>query len=127
MNYAALAQTVNAKLAAYGQQITVKRYTPSRNSSTGAVTKGAATLTASCAAIEVPVTQGLVQSFETRLDEAALTTKVMRAFKVSTLLGFKPLPLDEVTLNDGSVWPVVGCTPVNPAGIPLVYTIGVAK
>lgn len=127
MNYAQTAQNADKQLAKFGQQITVARYAPSRNSTTGAVTKGAATVSGTAAAVEVPATQGLVQSFETRIDEASLTVKTMRAFKVSALLGFKPLPQDEVTLQDGSVWPVVGCTPINPAGTPIIYTVGVAK
>jgi hypothetical protein len=127
MNYARLAQNADKQLAKFGQQITVTRYAPSRNAATGAVVKGLPTAMGSANAVEVPVTQGLIQSFETRLDEASLVAKTMRAFKVSALLGFKPLPQDEVALADGSVWPVVGCTPVSPAGTPIIYTIGVAK
>jgi hypothetical protein len=127
VNYAQLAQNVDAQLADKGQLVTVKRYAPSRNSSTGAVTKGSASLTSTVAAVEVPVTQGLIQSFTVRLDEDALTAKTSRAFKLSPLLSFEPAPRDEVTLADGTVWPVTGCTFVNPAGTPLIYTIGIAK
>jgi hypothetical protein len=127
MNYAALAATSDKLLTNNGQEITVSQYTPTRNPATGAVTKGAATRMGTAYAVEVPVTQVLLDAFALRLADAALVQKTVRAFKVSPALGFQPVPQDTITLSDGSVWPVVGCTPANPAGTPLVYTVGVAQ
>lgn len=110
-----------------GQRLTVSRYAPTRNAVTGDVTKGAATQSASANAIEVPVTQAVIGTFAATLVPGELVNKTIRTFKVSALLGFQPAAQDEVTLADGSVWPVIGCTTVNPAGVPLVYTVGVAK
>jgi hypothetical protein len=126
MNYAKLAKKADKLLAGAGQTVTVARYAPSRDSSTSVVTKGAATLSASASAVEIPVTQGLIQSFTVRLEEA-IVLKTSRAFKLSPALGFRPLPRDEITLADGTIWGVTGCTFVSPAGIDLVYTIGVSK
>lgn len=126
MNYAQTAQNADKLLGKFGQQLTVTRYTTSRNATTGVVTT-APIQVGTARAVEVPVTQGLIQSFSVRLDEASLTAKTMRAFKISALLGFQPAPQDKITLADGSVWPVIGCTPANPAGTPLAYTVGVAK
>jgi hypothetical protein len=64
MNYAKLAATANKLLTGAGQSITISRYAPSRNASTAEVTKGTATVTGTAYAVEVPVTQGLIQSFD---------------------------------------------------------------
>lgn len=39
---------------------------------------------------------------------------------------FEPASLDEVAF-DGATWQVMGCTPLSPAGIPLVYKMGVMR
>jgi hypothetical protein len=127
MNYAQLAKNADKQLAKFGQEITVARYASSRNTATGIVTKGTATLSGIANAIEVPVTVDVLDTFAATLEPGALVSKILRTFKVSALLGFQPAPLDEVTLPDNTVWPVVGCTPINPAGTPILYTIGVAK
>ena len=127
MNYAKTAANADKQLAKFGQLVTVKRYEPSRIASTGVVTKGSATLSASAAAVEVPVTQSLMGTFSSMCAPDSLTNKRVRALKVSGLLGFNPRAQDEVTLADGTTWPVVGCTPVSPDGTPIVYTVGLAK
>jgi hypothetical protein len=127
MNYSALAATANKLIEDAGQAITLSRYTVTRSSTTGVITKGAAVLTVNGYAIEVPVTQGLIDSFAVRLEAGELVQKTLRAFKIAPSIGAQPQPRDEITLTDGSVWPVVGCTPINPAGTPLCYTVGVAK
>lgn len=127
MSYAQDAIDADAMLAEAGQQVTIARYAPTRNSSSGVVTKGAASLSGTVAAVEVPVTASLMGTFGIALAPGALVAKTVRAFKVSALLAFQPAPKDEVTLADGTVWPVIGCTPINPAGTPLIYTVGVAK
>jgi len=75
----------------------------------------------------VPVSTALRDQFASMCEPGTLTNKTVRAFKVSPALGFQPKAQDEITLTDGTVWPVVGCTFVNPAGTPLIYTVGVAK
>lgn len=127
MNYTKIAADADKQLAEAGQLVTVARYAPTRNSSTGAVTKGTATLSASANAVEIPVTQALMGTFASQAAPGTLVNKTVRALKVSGLLGFFPRPGDEVTLADGTVWPVIGATQVNPAGIPIVYTVGLAK
>jgi hypothetical protein len=127
VNYVQLAINVDRQLSKAGQLVTVKRYAPSRNSSTGAVTKGTASLTSTAYAVEIPVTAALADKFASMCEPGTLTSKTVRAFKISPLLTFQPAARDEVTLADGTIWPVVGCTPVQPNGTPLVYTVGVAK
>jgi hypothetical protein len=126
MNYAKLAATANKLLSGAGQTVTISRYAPSRNASTAEVTKGTATVTGTAYAVEVPITQNLIQSFGKAFDGNVL--KERRAFKVSaSALGFFPESGDELVMSDDSVWPVIGATQVNPAGTPLFYTVGVAK
>jgi len=125
--YERIARNADKQLAKAGQSITIARYAPSRNSSTGVVTKGAATASGTANAVEIPVTQALMGTFASQCAPGTLVSKTVRALKVSALLGFLPQSRDEVTLADGTVWPVVGVTPVNPAGVPIVYTVGVAK
>ncbi len=127
MNYAALAKTVDRLFAAKGQQVRVTRYAPSRNSSTGAITRGAAIYDVTVNAIEVDASK---MPDELHLDPSVLVTKTARMFKLSPALGFAPQPTDWLTINeDGgqTVWPIVGVAHTHPAGIPLVYTVGIAK
>lgn len=127
MSYEQDAIDADVSLGEAGQRITVSRYAPTRNPTTAAVTKGAAIRSATANAVEVPVTQAVLGVFAATMAPGSLIQKTVRTFKVSALLGFEPAPQDEITLSDGAVWPVIGCTPIKPSGVPIIYTVGVAK
>lgn len=126
MNYTALAASAQKLCRSAGRQITVNRYAPTRNSSTGAVTKGSATLTATPYAVELPAAKGL-QMFEAQIKAESLVIQQLRFFVLEAVgQTFAPLPQDEAVI-DGTVWPIKGVDGCNPATVALTYNIMVAK
>ncbi len=60
--------------------------------------------------------------------KAALTTgKATILLVAASGLDYPPAPGDEVTLGDGSIWFVKGINMLNPAGQPILYTLGVVS
>jgi hypothetical protein len=104
----------------------LNRYTEIIDEVTGEVTSSLAA-TATVNGIVLPASQGTTQAFDNRLGQANLADKTLRFVKLSPIGGFEPLPHDELVF-DGRPWEVLGCTPVNPAGTPVIYGVGaVAK
>jgi hypothetical protein len=90
----------------------------------GTVTPGTALTTTGCS-IVLPASKGTVEAFDNRLAEKEVAGRELRYLKVAAFgMTFIPKSLDKVTF-DGKTWLVLGCTPINPAGVPLVYGIGV--
>lgn len=128
MNYAALAATAQRllKLGSDKRTITINRYAPTRNSATGAITEGAAVLTATPYAVELPAAKGL-SLFEAQMKEQSLTIEQLRFFVIEAIgQTFAPLPQDEVVI-DGTSWPIKGVDGCTPATVALTYNIMVAK
>ena len=126
MNYAALATRAQKLIKQAGRIITINRYAPSRNSSTGAVTKGSATLTATPYAVELPAAKGL-QMFESQIKAESLVIQQLRFFVIEAGgQTFAPMPQDEAVI-DGAAWPIKGVNGCTPATTPLTYNIMVAK
>jgi hypothetical protein len=126
VNYPALASTAQRLIKGAGRTITIKRYTPSRNSVTGAVTKGSATLTATPYAVELPAAKGL-QMFESQIKAESLVIQQLRFFVLEAIgQTFAPLPQDAAEI-DGAVWPIKGVNGCTPATVPLTYNIMVGK
>jgi hypothetical protein len=125
--YTKLAATASRLMGIYGRSVTFYRYAPSIVGSTGTTTKGAATNTSTASAVVLPASKGTVEAFDNRLENGSLVGRELRYIKVAAAsITFEPKSLDEMSM-DGSTWEVLGCTPVNPAGTPLVYGVGVAK
>jgi hypothetical protein len=126
MNYSALAATAQKLVKQAGRAITINRYAASRNSSTGAITKGDPTLTATPYAVELPAAKGL-QMFESQIKAESLVIQQLRFFVIEAVgQTFAPMPQDEAVI-DGAVWPIKGVNGCTPATVPLTYNIMVAK
>jgi len=125
--YSEMAEVADELITEFGQVITINRYAPTVVGSTGVATKGAATATSTANAIVLPASKGTVEAFDNRRDTLLLSGRKLRYLKIaSASMTFEPDPLDEAVFNSAT-WQVLGCTPVNPAGTPLVYGIGVVK
>jgi hypothetical protein len=126
MNYPALASTAQRLLKSAGRTITIKRYTPSRNGTTGVVGKGGYTALAAPFAVELPAAKGL-QVFESQIKAESLVIQQLRFFVIEAVgQTFAPLPQDEAEI-DGAVWPIKGVNGCTPATVPLTYNIMVGK
>jgi hypothetical protein len=72
--------------------------------------------------------QGTLQSFDIRFDGNTLIETNIRALVVAAKgLTITPQPGDKVTGLEGSQWNVLGNTPVNPAGVPVLYEMTVRR
>lgn len=80
-----------------------------------------ATLTQSITCVVLPVSQGTVEAFDNRLEGGTLIESNLRLLKIPALgLAWEPRAGDEMDF-EGSTWTCLGSTPINPAGIPLLF------
>lgn len=125
--YDRLAATTARLFAQYGREMTFTRVPKTANGTTGAVTAGAATTTKG-KVIRAPIdTAPSAEAFDSKLEDGSLAGREVAYLKVAALgMVFAPAALDTVSF-DGTTWQVLGCTPINPAGTPIVYGVGVVK
>ena len=125
--YTKLAATATRLMGIYGRSVTFNRYAPSVVGTTGVTTKGSATNTSTASVVVLPASKGTVEAFDNRLEFLTLAGKTLLYIKIAaSSITFEPKSLDEVSM-DSLTWQVLGCTPVNPAGTPLVYGVGLVK
>lgn len=71
----------------------------------------------------LPASKGTLEAFDVRLTESLTIDQVRFAILAAAGAPFQPRGTDVVSF-EGKPWLVMGCTPLNPAGVPLVYKIG---
>jgi hypothetical protein len=121
MNYTKIADNVDKQFAKAGRTIIVSRETSDVD-----IAGKVATTVETCEAVAVvlPLSKWWYDNF---VDDGAFARKVGRLLKVAASgMTFEPRAFDKVTF-DGATWIVLGCTVISPAGIPLVYNIGVVR
>lgn len=111
-------------LAEFGRDITIKRYTFAKDLTLGASVKTLSAQQTLKGAV-LPASGGTVEAFDIRFfDNATLANKNLRfvifSAKDST---FVPGPMDEATF-DGVDWKMLGCTPLNVEGTPILFNVG---
>ncbi len=134
-NYAKSQATAERLLKKFGRQITIRREiieaNPDRPWEPGAVYT--ATYTATAAVL--PASRGTVEAFDNRLENGSLIDERLRYVLMSPVMAktsnlgpdvIEPQSLDVLTF-DGHDWTVLGCTPLNPAGTPVLYPMGVKR
>jgi len=78
-------------------------------------------------AVILPRYKGMVfNEMDNALKEAIIAGKARTVLAAAKGVAFAPEALDEITINT-SQWVVVGCSELNPAGTPIIYTIGVVQ
>ena len=73
--------------------------------------------------VSLPTTNGLSLSGDNQFKEDLKKGKIRAFYVAAAGLGFEPEPGD-LLLFEGGVWDIAGGTPLNPAGIPVLYTVG---
>jgi hypothetical protein len=127
--YDRMAATALRLITKYGKTTTVtfNRYAPSVSAPGGTVTKGSATNTSTATVVVVPIGRGSGAAFSNRLEDGTLADQTLSQIKVAaSSMTFEPKSMDEVSM-DSLTWQVVGCSPINPAGTPIVYDVGLTK
>lgn len=124
-NYAASAATALRLIKQFGQVLPITRITNTVDDATGDVV--ATTTEGTLDAVVLPAKSTALNAVDGRLDDAlceALTKGKLRfILAAASSATFRPSPNDIITFEEGS-FNVLGCTPLNPAGTPIVYKIG---
>lgn len=121
-DYDALAATALRLLKANGRKMQLKRRTGGTYNAATRSMSGGATATYDCWGVTVPVTKA-----DNFFEPKEVIEGRVRAVIIDALtIGTEPLPGD-LFLFDGADWTVVGCTPLSPAGTPVIYKMGVKR
>lgn len=82
--------------------------------------------------IVLPASKGTIEAFDNRLVSGTLIEQNLRFLKIAAV-GPNMLPLEfepfagDWTFFEGSRWRALGSTPINPAGVPLLYNVAVER
>lgn len=128
-DYTGLQSTAYDLIERFGQAVTITRKNTTENPVSGAQTVIADT-TESFKAINPPASKGTIEAFDNRLiGMAAEIGKSVRFFILAAKsCSLIPSANDTLTDVDSSIYIVLGCTPIAPAGTSskICYKIGVA-
>lgn len=118
--YTELAADAEELIAEFGQQMTFSRtvhgdYDPSAGGSSQT------TVTWTGNVVVQPASQGTIESFDVRVVDGTLIESNLRSLLISAAMERAPEPGDKVAF-EGSTWTLLGATPLNPSGTPLIYT-----
>lgn len=120
--YQFAAEETAKAFAEFGQSIELKRVKKTEDIITGEVTQ-TQVIRGTIDAINLPASKGTLEAFDNRYYEDMVAGKV-RFFKVaSETATFEPEQGD-IAVIDGEQWECLGSTPVNPAGVAIVYNVG---
>ena len=123
-DYNKLAANALKMIAKAGKEYDISRPNSAVDEITGIPTDSAPT-TGKLVAIILPHRKAPVFAImDNRFLEGTLTGRFRFVLAAAKDAPFLPQPMDILTI-DGDAWEVVGCSPLSPAGIPLLYTIAV--
>lgn len=134
-NYAKSVATAQRLLAKFGRSITISRDISDANPGKPWVPGETCTAVYSATAAVLPASKGTVEAFDNRLDGGTLIDERLRYVLMSPVMtrtsalgpdSIEPQSLDVLTF-DGHAWTVLGCTPLNPAGTPVLFPMGVKR
>lgn len=132
-DYDKSAATALRLLTKFGREITLKRITPGEGP---AYNPGPSiTVTYKAIAAVLPASQGTIEAFDNRLEGGTLIDEKLRFVLMAPQIvrvseegpdTIAPLSLDVLNF-DGYDWTVIGSTPLSPAGVPVLYRMGVKR
>ena len=125
--YQRMAETALRLIEAKGQQLVLKRATGSSYDPRTDTDIPGEELTQPIQCVVLPASKGTLEAFDNRVESGTLIEQNLRALKIAAKgLLFEPKAGDYLDFED-SRWKVLGSTPLNPAGIPLVYNATVER
>lgn len=132
-NYARSQATALRLLTKFGRSVTLKRSVPGNGPPHN---PGEPTwISYSATAAVLPASKGTIEAFDNRLEGGSLIEErlryVLMAPQMARSSGVGPDTIEprsgDVLEFDGVAWTVLGCTPLNPAGTPVLYPMGVRR
>lgn len=86
-----------------------------------------AALTQNLRCLVLPASKGTIEAFDNRIEKGTLIESNLLQLKIAAKgTTFVPRSGDSVVI-ESETWTALGATPVNPAGVPLVYTVTVKR
>lgn len=134
-DYAKAARTAERLIGRFGrpQGVTLKRMVPGSGPDWNPGPPSWITYT--CTAVILQASKGTIEAFDNRLERGSLIDEKLRYVVMSPQMvrtsatgpdHIEPKSTDILEF-DGSTWTVLGCTPLNPAGTPVYYPMGVRR
>lgn len=130
IDYASIAADALVAIKDAGRQIVHRRITVTTDELTGDTT-ATATTTGTLDCVVLPAKKanalaGFTAGFDNAYAEALRQGKVRSLLCAAASATFEPASGDE-TEFDGYLWEVLGNTPINPAGVALIYKLEVSQ
>jgi len=120
------AATALKLIKAKGQPLAFSRSTTPFDPVLGGGSGAAEAVTYAGHGVRLPNYKGTVFDAMDNAFKAALVTGQAAILLVAAAgMAQVPVPGDDVALGDGSIWLIKGLTALNPAGQPILYTLGV--
>ena len=121
-DYNASAETALRLVKQFGQKIPILRLSREFDPIEGTVTS-IDIKTGKLDAVTLPASKGTVQAFDNLIPEDLRKTKLRFVIAAAATAPFEPEGNDYI-IFENRVWLVKGQTPLNPAGIPVIYKFG---
>ena len=125
LDYAALASTALASIKEAGFKLPIKRVSGTFDPVEGEVT-ASSLLSGELDAVTLPASAGTVQAFDNRPLDDLIRGKLRFFIAAASSAPFVPQANDIITF-EGETWTIMGCTPLAPAGTPLIYRFGARR
>lgn len=123
-NYAKLAETALKLIKSSGQPLVFSRKTASTYDPVTGAESGVTTETGTFQVAILPASKGTLEAFDFRLQDGMRLDQVRFLLVAAKDAPWQPKGLDSVPDLEGNSWNVMGCTPLNPAGTPLLFKVG---
>jgi hypothetical protein len=126
-DYAGIRDEAQAILLEFGFQMQLTRYVDTADAVAGTVQR-APSQQQELTGVILPASQGTLEAFDVRFMSDVMDSVDVR-FCILSASGatFQPEPKDVATFWEPGDWQVMGCTPLNVAGVPLIYSVGLKR
>lgn len=130
-NYAQSAETALRLITRFGASLNIKRLTNTNDAPETLAPSTQTTTSGTIKAVVLPgksTTLGILNGeADNKLKDAAVKGKLRFILGAAKNATFAPDADDEIEVPGEGWFQIIGCTPLNPAGTPIVYKIGAIK
>lgn len=125
-NYLASATTALGLIKKFGQPITISRklggdYDPIEGEVVG---DSQEITTGEFLGAVLPASKGTLEAFDIRMEDGLTVDQVRFIILAAKDVPFRPEGTDQIEGLEDRNWIILGCTPLAPAGIPVIYKVG---
>lgn len=125
--YDEMADIASEMLEEFGQTMILKRVTAESYDPVTGITVPGETERQPMTAIVLPASKGTIEAFDNKLVGGTLIESNIRALKIAAKGLLWPPGPGCVVEHEGQDWQMLGATPSNPAGTPLIYSASIMR